>query len=262
MTRRFVIASAAASVGLLAFAGSASAHIEPDPSEAQAGSTLTVGFTVQHGCDDSPTVQIEMRLPEGVTDAVAEPIDGWTESVDDEGVAMFEGGSLPADEAGTFEITMTLPPTPDTTIYFPFVQRCEVGETRWIALPDDSGDEPDEPAPALDLVGPVVTTTAPATTVADDVVPATDAPVDTTATTTDPATPTTSDATAPDATAPGDTVATTGIDEDGNSNIGTIAFIISVLAVLVIGAIVYFTARRNRLNNGGEGADPADTAER
>jgi uncharacterized protein YcnI len=198
-------------------------------------------------------VQIEMRLPPGVTDAVPEPIDGWNESVDDEGVVTFEGGSLPDDEAGTFEITMTLPPTPDTTIYYPFVQRCEVGETRSIALPNDSGDEPDEPAPALGLVGPVVTTTTPATTVADDAVPATDAPLDTATTT--PATPTTSDA-------PADTVVTTGIDEDGSSSIGTIAFIISVLAVLVIGAIVYFTARRNRMNNAGEGTDPADTAER
>ena len=42
----------------------------------------------------------------------------------------FAGGPLPDDVEGTFGVTMTLPATPDTTIYFPFVQRCEVGEIR------------------------------------------------------------------------------------------------------------------------------------
>ena len=61
---------------MLAIAGVASAHIDPDPTEAQAGSRLTVGFTVEHGCDGSPTTQLDMRLPDGVTDALPEPVDG------------------------------------------------------------------------------------------------------------------------------------------------------------------------------------------
>jgi uncharacterized protein YcnI len=43
---------------------------------------------------------------------------------------------------------------PGTTIYFPVVQRCEVGNHRWIETPDpaDMANELDEPAPGLLLV--------------------------------------------------------------------------------------------------------------
>ena len=59
----------------------------------------------------------------------------------------------------TFRVRMVLPPTPDTTIYFPFVQRCEAGEIRWIDVPTtDDTAELDEPAPAMQLFGPVATT--------------------------------------------------------------------------------------------------------
>jgi hypothetical protein len=37
------------------------AHIDPDPQEAPAGSVRSVGFTVEHGCDGSATVQLDMR---------------------------------------------------------------------------------------------------------------------------------------------------------------------------------------------------------
>ncbi len=138
------------------------AHIDPDPTEAQAGSTLAVGFTVEHGCDGSPTVQLDMRLPDGVTNAEPEPTEGWEGSIDGD-VVTFTGGPLADDVEGTFSVLMTLPPTPDTTIFFPFVQRCEVGEIRWIGIPDEPGEELDEPAPALLLTGPVVAPTVPAT---------------------------------------------------------------------------------------------------
>lgn len=234
MIRRLVLISSAAIVGILGIAAPASAHIDPDPSEAQAGSTLTVGFTVEHGCDGSPTVEIDMRLPEGVVDAAPQPLEGWSEWIDD-GVVTYTGGPLPADEPATFEIAMTLPATPDTTIYFPFVQHCEAGEIRWIALPDSSGDEPDEPAPALDLFGPAVggdTSAEPAPVTA-----ATDVPV-----VTDPADPDVTDAPA---------TVEAAEEDDGSSNIGTVAFIVSVIAVLIVGTIAVVAARRNRPGDDG-----------
>jgi len=171
--RRSLLALTAATV-VLSFASPVLAHVDPDPEEAQAGSQLSVGFTVQHGCDGSPTVQLDMRLPEGVTGAQPEPPDGWNGTVEAD-VITFTGGPLPDDQELTFRVLMTLPPTPDTTIYFPFVQRCEVGEIRWIAIPSDgSGTELDEPAPAMRLTGPAVTTTtgsnptAPATSIASE----------------------------------------------------------------------------------------------
>src|SRR5262245_47520865 len=114
-------------------AGPVLAHIDPDPKEAPAGSEQSVGFTVEHGCDGSPTIQLDMRLPVGVTGAVPEPPAGWTASVRGR-VVTFAGGPLADDVEETFRVRMTLPMTPEATIYFPFVQRCEEGEIHWINL--------------------------------------------------------------------------------------------------------------------------------
>lgn len=262
MIRRLVSSAALAGLALVAVASPASAHIDPDPKQAQAGSRLTVGFTVEHGCDGSSTIQLDMRLPDGVGDPVAELVDGWTGSIDattDGTIVSFVGGPLADDVEGTFGVTMTLPPTPDTTIYFPFVQRCEVGEIRWIGIPAEPGDELDEPAPAMILTGPVATTLPAPTTVP--------APTTTSAPTTVPATPPTTEpaptteappeSTTPDTSEP--VVISTGDGSSGGSNTGTIAFVLSVAAVLAIGATVAFRTRQSRAAYAatGPGADSA-----
>ena len=246
MIRRLVAASAVTVAAALGVVGPALAHIDPDPAEAQAGARLTVGFTVEHGCEGSPTVQLDMRLPAGVADAVAEPVDGWAgavELVDGDTIVTFVGGPLPDDVEATFDVTMTLPPTPDTTIYFPFVQRCEVGEIRWIGIPAEPGDELDEPAPAMALVGPVATTVAPAITQPA----ATDAPSTTTATTEPSATSESPTSSASAASAPTSTETIGPADDEGtNSGTGTIVFIASIAAVLGLGAFVVSRARQSR----------------
>jgi len=250
MRRLALFAAAASSAALLASAGVASAHIDPDPVEAQAGSRLTVGFTVEHGCEGSPTVQLDMRLPEGVADPVTEPADGWdgsVEIVDGETIVTFAGGPLADDVEGTFSVTMTLPPTPDATIHFPFVQRCEVGEIRWIQIPSEPGDELDEPAPAMTLTGPVasVPPTAPPTTPVTE--PATTEPATTEPATTEPAT--TDTAVAPSTSEP--VPVSAGVDDGADSRTGTIMFIASVTVILGIGAFVVFRSRqaRGRVSN-------------
>lgn len=261
MIRRLVLATAIASVWLLAIAGPAFAHIDPDPAEAQAGSRLTVGFTVEHGCDGSPTVQLDMRLPQGVTDAVPEPTPGWDgsiDTVDGDTIVTFAGGPLADDVEGTFDVTMTLPPTPDTAIYFPFVQRCEVGEIRWIGLPAEPGDELDEPAPAMALTGPVALAppTAPVTEPAE---PEPTEPAVTDPTTTDA--PQTTTPTSPPATEPPATPGTSepvliseGVDESASQETGTIGFIISIVVVIALGGFVVYRARQARARSAaGEG---------
>ena len=245
-----LLGAAAIIVAGLAVASPAFAHIDPDPTDAQAGSEVSVGFTVQHGCDGSPTVQLDMCLPDGVSAPTAEPPDGWTGQVVDN-VVTFEGGPLPDDKELTFRVRMILPATPDTTIYFPFVQRCEVGEIRWIDIPsDDSGAELDEPAPAMQLFGPVATTQpAPATSVT----PTTTAPASSTtvaSSTTTVAVSTTT--TAPSTTTPPTNPATSGpstVDvsggDDGGSS-GTVVFVASIAAIGVVAAIVIVQSRRSR----------------
>lgn len=234
----------------LAVANPALAHIDPDPTEAQAGSQVSVGFTVEHGCTGSPTVQLDMRLPEGVAEPVPEPPDGWTGRAH-ENIVTFEGGPLPNDQELTFRVSMTLPPTPDTTIYFPFVQQCETGTIRWIAVPSDgSGDDPAEPAPAMQLFGPVATTaTTPPTPAAATVAPATTTSLP--APTTAP--PTTNSATSTHAVASSNppTSSPTSVAADtstgagsGNSAVGTIVFIGVVVAVLAAVAVLILRTRR------------------
>ncbi|HQZ36877.1 MAG TPA: YcnI family protein [Ilumatobacteraceae bacterium] len=160
-SRRVATATAVTTCAVLALATPAFAHIDPDPQEAPAGSEQSVGFTVQHGCDGSPTIQLDMRLPEGVSSAVPQPPDEWTGTLDGN-VVTFAGGPLADDVELTFRVSMILPTLPDTTIFFPFVQRCELGEIRWIDIPqDDSGEELDEPAPAMLLTAALPGTTEP-----------------------------------------------------------------------------------------------------
>jgi uncharacterized protein YcnI len=246
MIRRFVLPAAVASTAFLVCGGVASAHIDPDPKQAQAGSRLTVGFTVEHGCDGSPTVQLDMRLPEGATDPAPETADGWDGSadiVDGDTIVTFVGGPLADDVEGTFSVTMTLPPTPDTTIYFPFVQRCEVGEIRWIGIPAEPGDELDEPAPAMALTGPVAAapTTEPTTEQTR--------PTEPVSTDSQPAAPTPTGPTSDTTAAPGTSepvLISAGGDEAGDSRAGTVVFIASIAAVLGIGALVVLRSRQAR----------------
>lgn len=240
---------------LLAVGAPAIAHIDPDPTEAQAGATLTVSFTVEHGCDGSPTVQLDMRLPEGVTNAEPEPLDGWEGSVDAD-VITFVGGPLADDVEQAFAVSMTLPPTPDTTIFFPFVQRCEEGEIRWIGIPDEPGEELDEPAPAMLLTGPVATPTDPAVVPTPTGSPGTGSQGTSSPGTSSPetvpsddvtsATIAASEITEPTLIASNSADNTDDSDDSGDSDTGTFFFVVTVLVVLALGVFVWFRARSAR----------------
>jgi uncharacterized protein YcnI len=253
MITRYLIAAGLGVVASATVSTQAFAHIDPDPTEAQAGSEQSVGFTVQHGCDGSPTVRLDMRLPEGATNATPEAPAGWSATVDGN-VITFQGGPLPDDQEMTFRVRLTLPPTADTTIYFPFVQRCEQGEIRWIDIPTDrSGTELDEPAPAMNLFGPVATvaptTPAPSTTSPPTTASPTNAPTTTPATTTTVAVSTSvvASSPAPAITAPASSVIVDDGDGDGGSggsNAGTFVFVGVLAAIAVTAGFVIRRVRR------------------
>lgn len=237
--------------------GAVSAHIDPEPPEAPAGATLAVGFTVGHGCDDSPTVQLDMRLPDGVSAPTPVPPEGWQGSVDAD-VVTFTGGPLPSDVPATFRVELTLPLSPGATLYFPFVQRCEVGELRWIDTPDDgTGSDLDEPAPAMTLTDAIETPTTPtsATTPATvaPTTPATDPATTLLVTIPSTAAPETTPATVPATTIPMSVdlpvlsiipVDETG--EGGGTNTGTVVFVVTLVGVALVAVIAVAQARRKR----------------
>jgi uncharacterized protein YcnI len=168
--RKLVLALAAA--GALVAVPAAGAHVTVSPVEAAAGSYGFFEFTVPHGCDDSPTTKLTVKLPEGITSATPEVVPGWDvaktmrtldepveaghgETIDEVvDTISWTGGPLPIDQLTRFGLSVKLPEGAGTTLYFPTVQECESGETRWIQIPAEDGSEVDldEPAPAVSLV--------------------------------------------------------------------------------------------------------------
>jgi periplasmic copper chaperone A len=163
---------AAATVALtLALAGTASAHITANPGEAPSDSYATLDFSVGHGCEESPTTQVRIRVPPSVpsvTPAV-HPLwdvatkEGKKDKVELHGETITRGVSevtftakqpLPPDRLDLLTMSVKLPAVEEgESVYFPTIQRCEEGQTRWIQIPaeGESAEELEEPAPAVVL---------------------------------------------------------------------------------------------------------------
>jgi uncharacterized protein YcnI len=156
-------------------ASSASAHITLENRQATVGSSYKAVFAVPHGCAGSATVKIRVQIPEGVIAAKPMPKPGWNlETIkgkyaaeydyhgakSSEGVreVVWSGGKLPDDNYDEFVISTFLSDSlkPDTTLYFPVVQECEQGVSRWIEIPaeGDAGHahESKWPAPGVKLM--------------------------------------------------------------------------------------------------------------
>jgi periplasmic copper chaperone A len=166
--RKTVLSTLAAAVGLLAAVPVAGAHIGTTPGEATAGSRAVIAFRVGHGCEDSPTTSLTIRIPAGVVFVTPEFVPGWNVAVKEgklaspvvaegetitEGVTevTWTGGPLNPHEFMEFGISMLLPDTPGKALHFPTIQRCQKGQTAWVQLAAEGAPEPDRPAPAVQL---------------------------------------------------------------------------------------------------------------
>ncbi len=219
-------------VAIGALANPAFAHVEPSPDAVAAASTDTISFNVEHGCADSPTVKLEMKLPDGVTDPKPGPLEGWTSTVAD-GVVTWTGGPQPHDQELHVPLEMTFPDTPGATLLFPLVQTCTQGETRWIEPPNPDGSEPELPAPLVTLTAavPGESTTAAA---ADSTAPATTSASATTAATATTAAPATTAAVA----------TTAATSDDSSDNTGAIIAVVAIAVIAVVAVGAWLFARR------------------
>jgi uncharacterized protein YcnI len=149
----------------------AQAHVTLETRQAPADGYYKAVLRVPHGCKDSPTVRLRVRIPEGVSGVKPQPKPGWKLEItraklatplDDghggkiaEGVAevAWSGGSLPDEHYDEFAMRVKLPDRPGATLYFPVVQECKQGVHRWIEIPaaEQRADDLKEPAPALRL---------------------------------------------------------------------------------------------------------------
>jgi uncharacterized protein YcnI len=166
---RFAVVAVALSA--LAVPATAQAHVFLEQTEAPAEGFPILDWVVPHGCDGSPTTSITVRFPKSVPSVTPEVVPGWElttrEGPKDEtelfGETVTEGISevtwtaqedpLPDPYLMRFGAEIALPDAGGETLYFPAIQRCEEGETRWIQVPAEGETEEDldEPAPALTL---------------------------------------------------------------------------------------------------------------
>jgi periplasmic copper chaperone A len=160
-------------VAIAAFAASpASAHITLENREATIGSSYKAVFAVPHGCAGSATIKIRVQIPEGVIAVKPMPKPGWNvEAIKgkyagdydyhgaklSDGVreVVWSGGKLSDDNYDEFVIStyLTAALKPNTILYFPTVQECEQGISRWIDIPAEaSAHESKSPAPGVKLM--------------------------------------------------------------------------------------------------------------
>ncbi|MBR0821480.1 YcnI family protein [Bradyrhizobium liaoningense] len=174
MTSTITMRSALIAVtALLAASTAAQAHVTLAQTEAPIGASYRATFRVPHGCGNSPTLKVRVRIPEGVVGVKPMPKAGWqidlVKGTYDKSYAMYhsnvtEGvkevswtGRLPDDYYEEFVVSVYLTGdlTPGRMLYFPVVQECEgAGTHRWIEIPSDEKSAADykEPAPGVKLL--------------------------------------------------------------------------------------------------------------
>ena len=153
--------------GAVLLALQASAHVDADPLALQKGTTATVAFKVEHGCDASPTTKLELKFPDAFTGITPVDLAGW-QAVAVGNVVTFSGGTLDAKTPANFAVQVTAP-TAAGTQFVPIVQTCETGALRWIEIPEDGKAEPALPAAAIKVTEGVPT--ADDLTATDDAAP-------------------------------------------------------------------------------------------
>ena len=152
--RKFGAAFAAA---LLAFFSvPASAHIVLSQPSFEAGQTYAAFFKVEHGCDGSPTVALRVQIPAGVAILRKPEKPGWkleAQTVKDSLTEITWRGRLEAKAADQFGLLLKLPQKAGP-LYFPTVQECEKGQTRWTDIPaaGQAWRDVPHPAPVLQLI--------------------------------------------------------------------------------------------------------------
>jgi uncharacterized protein YcnI len=153
----------------------AHAHVTLEGRQAAVGTFYKAVFAVPHGCAGSATTKIRVQIPDGVIAVKPMVKPGWNVEVIkgkyaapydfhgskiSEGVkeVVWSGGKLPDDYYDEFVISTYLATTlkPDTVLYFPTVQECEQGVSRWIDIPAEGQEthahEAKSPAPGVKLV--------------------------------------------------------------------------------------------------------------
>lgn len=161
---------------LVLLAAPAGAHVTPDKDEVAAGGRATVGFSTSHGCEEAPTDAMVFEIPEPIVSVNPVVHPGWDIDIEmedlDEPVEAAhgdpitertktvtfraqDGNELVNGLRDTFGISFQVPEDAEgETLFFKVLQQCpEGGENAWIEEYTGEGEEPEHPAPVVN-VGP------------------------------------------------------------------------------------------------------------
>lgn len=156
--------------------GNASAHVTATPTETAAGTYSLVTFSVGHGCKGSSTTAVTITLPDELISATPTVNPNWTITMAQQKLdtpRTLANGSkvteriasitytaktpLVDGQRDAFELQMKLPETAGTTLRFPALQECVVGQTDWKEIPAEGAghDSVEAPAPAFTVTDAV-----------------------------------------------------------------------------------------------------------
>ncbi|MFD2762532.1 YcnI family protein [Micromonospora eburnea] len=137
-----VLVAAAVAIGVAAVP--ASAHMIAEPYTAETKFFHTA-FRVTHGCAGSATTEVRMQIPEGLHLVTPDPVPGWELKVTravgaGQGFGRvvevtWTGGLLPDHEQALFGMGFRIDRNAPEMLWFPTIQKCEVGENRWVEIP-------------------------------------------------------------------------------------------------------------------------------
>lgn len=169
LRRAISVTGTLAGTAALMMAGSAgaSAHVGISPDKTTANSYALLTFGIPHGCDTSGTTKVTITLPEQLNDAQPTVNPNWTvEKVEEElatpkktadGATITKRTSkivytakAPLDPKlrDALVLSVKLPDAAGSTLYFPTLQNCQVGQTDWAEIPKDGQDPHSLQAPA------------------------------------------------------------------------------------------------------------------
>jgi uncharacterized protein YcnI len=169
---RFSALSVASVATTLCLASPASAHATIDPSTTAAGSYTVLTVAIGHGCEESSTTKVAIKIPRQILPVTPTRNPFWNSATtieeldkpvkDAHGNAVTERVAtveytakmpLPHDQRDAFELSLQLPDSAGTTLAFPTVQTCEEGKTAWVEVPSDgaSADHLEHPAPTVTI---------------------------------------------------------------------------------------------------------------
>ncbi|WP_225826031.1 YcnI family protein [Streptomyces naphthomycinicus] len=172
--RRAGTVTAVAAASVLLAAGAASAHVTVHPESYAKGATDGVlTFRVPNEEDSAATTKVQVFLPTDhpVLGVLVRPRDGWTAKVTttklktpvktDDGTVTeaasavtFTGGRIGAGSYEDFDVAFGQLPEDTGRLVFKTLQTYSDGKVvRWIEEPAD-GDDPENPAPVLELTSP------------------------------------------------------------------------------------------------------------